>query len=69
MKRSILVLFVIFTLVTGCKKNFTCICSVFFGGTTSTTSTKYNNTKSKATSDCNGLNQTTATQTVTCALN
>ena len=69
MNRIVFALGVLFILTTACTKNYTCVCDVYFSGTTSTTSTKFNDTKSKATNDCNALNATTATQTVTCALN
>jgi len=66
MNRIVFALAVLFILTTACTKNYTCVCDVYFSGTTST---KFNDTKSKATNDCNALNATTATQTVTCALN
>ncbi len=69
MKKIIFAIGIVFVLTTGCKRDYTCTCSVLFSGTTSTTSTKFNDTKSKATNDCNSLNSTTATQTVICALN
>jgi hypothetical protein len=69
MQKIILTLVLLIALTTACKKNYTCTCTVLFSGTTSLTSTSFDNTKAEAKSQCTALNQTTATQTITCALN
>ena len=56
-------------LTTSCKKNYLCSCTVVFNNTSGTTSTTFKNTKKEATNLCNALGKTTATQTITCALN
>ena len=69
MYKIISVLIIVLALTTACKKNYTCTCTVLFSGTTSLTSTSFDNPKAEAKSQCTALNQTTATQTVTCAIN
>jgi hypothetical protein len=69
MRRIVLILIIVIALSTACKKNYTCTCAVIFNGLTSYTSTSFDGTKNEAKSECTALNQTTATQTVTCALN
>ncbi len=69
MQKIVLTFILVIALSTACKRNYTCTCTVLFGGTNSTTATKFNNTKANATGDCNALNSTTATQTVSCSLN
>ncbi|MHB8261703.1 MAG: hypothetical protein ACYDCN_15350 [Bacteroidia bacterium] len=57
-------------LLCSCKKNYYCTCTVTAWSTnTNTAPIKYYNTKTQATKECNAINKTTATETVTCELN
>ena len=56
--------------VTSCKKDYTCTCTVkdSSGNVLSTSSVTINDTKSKATTACNGMVVSTAGETETCAI-
>ena len=73
MKKVILSLVVVAVLSTAsCKKNYTCTCTTTFTGGTSpnvTTTTTIDNTKSKATTACNGLASSVAgVASTTCSI-
>lgn len=75
MKKVILSLVVVAALSTAsCKKNYTCTCTVVYSGAfagqpNTVTTVTIDNTKSKATTACNGLVVSTAGATETCSLN
>ena len=69
MKKVILSLVVVAALSTACKKNYTCKCTITDGTTTTTSTSTIDNTKSKATTACNGASATVAgTETTTCSI-